>query len=129
MQITSKVSCFFFHVASEFAIANGWDFEKDLTEFYTENTELVEKLTNSMYLELSKANVTLTEWDCFQASKGIATESFQEFWNTYAKGLFHDAPDNAVVIQSMHSGSSDYLYVKDVKELVSGKIDLPNVEI
>lgn len=129
MQINSKVSGFFFHVASEFAIANGWDFEQDLNDFYTENTELAEKLTKSMYLELSNHKASISEWDCFQASKGVATESFQEFWNTYAKGLFHDAPDNAVVLQSMHSGSSDYLYVKDVKELVSGKIDLSNTEI
>lgn len=126
MQININVRSFFFHVASEFAIGQGWDFVQDLTDFYKDNPNLAAKLNESIYVQIQDS-VSLSEWDVLQASNSVATEGFQQFWLEFAKGLYSTAPDNAVILQSMHSGSSDYLYVKDIRELVSGKIDLQNV--
>lgn len=108
MQLSNKIQGYFGHVTIEFAISKGWDFEQDLAEFY-KDIDL-----NVPYMGLSTGQ-ELTEYDVFKASQGEITPSFAEFWLGIT--LKDNAPDEGVVMQSMHSGSSDYLYVRDVKEL------------
>lgn len=108
MQLSSKIQGYFGHVTMEFAISKGWDFEQDLAEFY-KDIDL-----NVPYMGLSTGQ-EITEADVFKASQGEVTPSFAEFWLGIT--LKDNAPDEGVVMQSMHSGSSDYLYVRDVKEL------------
>ena len=108
MQLSSKIQGYFGHVTMEFAISKGWDFEQDLAEFY-KDIDL-----NVQYMGLSTGQ-EITEGDVFKASQGEITPSFAEFWLGIT--LKDNAPDEGVVMQSMHSGSSDYLYVRDVKEL------------
>lgn len=108
MQLSSKIKGYFGHVTMEFAISKGWDFEQDLAEFY-KDIDL-----NVQYMGLSTGQ-EITEADVFKASQGEITPSFAEFW--LGVTLKDNAPDEGVVMQSMHSGSSDYLYVRDVKEL------------
>lgn len=108
MQLSNKIQGYFGHVTIEFAISKGWDFEQDLAEFY-KDIDL-----NVPYMGLSTGQ-GITEADVFKASQGEITPSFAEFWLGIT--LKDNAPDEGVVMQSMHSGSSDYLYVRDVKEL------------
>ncbi|EJO9850561.1 hypothetical protein NVD72_004787 [Salmonella enterica] len=108
MQLSSKVQGYFGHVTMEFAISKGWDFEQDLAEFY-KDIDL-----NVPYMGLSTGQ-EITEGDVFKASQGEVTPSFAAFW--LGLTLKEDAPDDGVFMQSMHSGSSDYLYVKDVREI------------
>lgn len=111
MQLSNKIQGYFGHVTMEFALQHGWDMEKDLSEFYESHKEID---LSSVYLGLSTGQ-ELTEYDVFKASQGEITPSFAEFWLGIT--LKDSAPDEGVVMQSMHSGSSDYLYVRDVKEL------------
>ncbi|ECJ3451768.1 hypothetical protein BNKMLPFJ_00122 [Escherichia phage vB_EcoS-26175IV] len=108
MQLSSKVQGYFGHVTMEFAISKGWDFEQDLAEFY-KDIDL-----NVPYMGLSTGQ-EITEGDVFKASQGEVTPGFAKFW--LGLTLKEDAPEDGVVMQSMHSGSSDYLFVSDVKEL------------
>ncbi|QIN99353.1 hypothetical protein HWD21_gp143 [Salmonella phage oldekolle] len=108
MQLSNKIQGYFGHVTIEFAISKGWDFEQDLAEFY-KDIDL-----NVPYMGLSTGQ-EITEADVFKASQGEVTPSFAAFWLGIT--LKDTAPDEGVFMQSMHSGSSDYLYVRDVKEL------------
>lgn len=106
---------FFHHVAAEFAIQHGWDFEQDLSEFHkTSGADL-----NSPYLKFDlkdgSASAILSEGDVLEASQGNYTDNFKAFWKLIE--FKEDAPDDGVVFQSMHSGSSDYLTVSEIKEL------------
>lgn len=111
MQLSGKLKRYFHHVTMEFAISKGWDFEQDLAKYYESHKEID---LSSAYLGLSTGQ-ELTEYDVFKASQGEITPSFAEFWLGIT--LKDDAPEDGVLMSSMHSGSSDYLFVKDVKEL------------
>lgn len=110
MQLTDSIKAFFAHVTMEFAIRSGWDFQGDLVDFYRDN---------NIDLSVSYASLAsgedISENDIFQASLGVVTPSFAKFW--LAITLKDDAPEDGVVMQSMHSGSSDYLFISDVKEI------------
>ncbi|EJT0117306.1 hypothetical protein NVX19_003571 [Salmonella enterica] len=108
MQLSGKIQGFFGHVTMQFALMKGWDMEQELDEFY-KTVDLTEE-----YASLSTGE-TITEGDIFAASCGEVTPSFAAFWNGIT--LKEDAPDDGVFMQSMHSGSSDYLFVKDVREI------------
>ncbi|EJB4242348.1 hypothetical protein MT068_001424 [Salmonella enterica] len=108
MQLSSKVQGFFGHVTMQFALMKGWDMEQELDEFYKTIDLDVD------YAALSTGE-NVTERDIFKASQGEVTPGFAKFW--VAITLKEDAPDDGVVMQSMHSGSSDMLFVKDVKHI------------
>ena len=108
MQLSSKIQGYFGHVTMQFALMHGWDLEEELADFY-EKVDL-----NVPFAELGTGEVLL-EADIFKASQGDVTPGFAKFWLGIT--LKDGAPDDGVVMQSMHSGSSDYLFVKDVKEL------------
>jgi hypothetical protein len=106
---------FWWHVASEFALMNGWDMEQDYCEWAEANMQLLHD--NKCY---SCAGNDVTEYDIAQAGQGKATVAFDMWLRAYHVGLKPTAPDNACVLMSMHSGSSDYMFVKDVKEMCNG---------
>lgn len=108
MKLSINVQAFFSHVSMQFALMKGWDMEQDLAEFY-KGVDLDEP-----YASLNTGQ-TITEGDIFEASRGVVTPSFAEFWNGIT--LKEDAPDDGVFMQSMHSGSSDMLFVKDVRHI------------
>ncbi|QXV84388.1 hypothetical protein bas34_0092 [Escherichia phage SelmaRatti] len=108
MQLSSKIQGYFGHVTMEFAISKGWDFEQDLAEFY-KDIDL-----NVPYMGLSTGQ-EITEADVFKASQGEITPSFATFWSGFT--IKEEAPDDDVFMQSMHSGSSDMLFVKDVRHI------------
>lgn len=107
---------FFFHVCSEAAISNGWDYENSPADFMLAQDDKV--LSGMVY---SVGGFELREIDIAMAAKGQATDDFKEFWDNYAENIMYaDAKDDGVVLQSMHSGSSDLLFVKDVRSMVAG---------
>lgn len=109
---------FFHHTAMETAISNGWDFEQDLVQFY-EQHEDKEKILSGTVWEVKGCIVT--EEDVLYASKGAITEAMYIMFSTYLKGVYPaswERSPSPTVLTSMHSGSSDYLFLKDVKELV-----------
>lgn len=109
---------FFHHTAMETAIRNGWDFEQNLTEFYNTH-ERGSAILGGVVWEIKGLQVT--ESDVLCASCGTITHDLYLMFSEYLKGVKTSAWDievSPVVLQSMHSGSSDYLFLKDIKELV-----------
>ena len=109
---------FFHHTAMETAISNGWDFKQDLVEFY-EQHEDKEKILSRTVWEVKGCIVT--EEDVLYASKGAITEAMYIMFSTYLAGVKPSSwgiVPSPTVLVSMHSGSSDYLFLKDVKGLV-----------
>uniref|UniRef100_A0AAU8GKT0 Uncharacterized protein n=1 Tax=Salmonella phage PMBT22 TaxID=3153513 RepID=A0AAU8GKT0_9CAUD len=108
MQLSSKVQGFFAHATAEFAISKGWDFEQELSEFYKDID------MNTPYMALASGQ-EFSEGDLFKASQGEVTPGFAAFWSGFT--IKEEAPDDDVFMQSMHSGSSDMLFVKDVRHI------------
>lgn len=106
------MKAFFFHYSSLFALSNGWDMESDLGEFVEDNIEIF-KATNSVRL---KPDIQLTEYDIYV----LSTESKEtKVSNAAQKRLYEiacleaDTPE-AILLTSMHSGSSDYLTIDKI---------------
>lgn len=111
MKITNNH--FFYHLAAENAIRLGWDYDSDIDVAYIGKPEELDKPV----LEHASGDI-LTERDVLEASKGNVTPSFEAFFTKVYNGVSHLDSDMAV-LSSMHSGSSDYLYVKDIVEMVN----------
>lgn len=104
---------FFWHLASETAIRKGWDYEEDFNQFF-------EKLDSSILdsVAFEAYGNQLTERDIYQAANGIASEGFTKFYKTiYEKCKEKDTKSSSLIQQSMHSGSSDYLFFSDLEEM------------
>lgn len=102
---------FFWHLFSETAIRNGWDFEEDFDIFVLKmKDEVLDSVAFTAY------GNDLTERDIYTACKGIATEGFTKFYKTICDHCKNDS-DHKCVQSSMHSGSSDYLFVSDLEQM------------
>lgn len=115
---------FFTHVAMEFALRNGWDFEANLIDFWKGREEELtsicyEVVVTGEYKEQYGELVKLTEADILLMSQGKYNQACIDFWTYYSKIIKPEVPDNATVLQSMHSGSSDMLFVSDIKAMVT----------
>ncbi len=103
---------FFYHVACESAIANHWDYEQDLFTWAIHGGRTY--LENPVW---SLGEITVNETDILQATQGNITPTLRLFFSVVVDNLVGN-PDDTVVMQSMHSGSSEYLYLKDLKEII-----------
>lgn len=102
---------FFWHLFSETAIRNGWDFEEDFDIFVLKmKDEVLDLVAFTAY------GNDLTERDIYTASKGIATDNFIKFYKTIYDNCKNDS-SHKCVHASMHSGSSDYLFVSDLEQM------------
>lgn len=102
---------FFWHMFSETVIRNGWDFEEDFDIFVLKmKDEVLDSVAFTAY------GNDLTERDIYAACKGIATEGFTKFYKTIYDHCKNDS-DHKCVQSSMHSGSSDYLFVSDLEQM------------
>lgn len=104
---------FFWHLASENAIRIGWDFDSNIDVAYIGKPE---ELLKEVYKTAS--GLVITEGDVLEASKGNVTPAFEAFFTQVHTNTSHLDPDD-VILCSMHSGSSEYLYVKDITEMVN----------
>lgn len=111
---------FFWHLASETAIRNGWDYEEDFNEFFE---KLDSKILDSVAFEAYGNQ--LTERDIYQASNGIASTGFTKFYKTIYEKCKEKGTSTplsrktSLIQQSVHSGSSDYLFFSDLEEMFS----------
>lgn len=105
---------FFWHLASETAIRNGWDYKEDFNEFFE---KLDSKILDSVAV-VAYGN-WLTERDIYQASNGIASTGFTKFYKTIYEKCKEKDTKTSIVQQSVHSGSSDYLFFSDLEEMFS----------
>lgn len=104
-----SVSSFFNHYSLEFGIRQGWDFEEDYSTFVERNKEIYASNEAMKIKEQS-----FSELDIFNASRDIKglVPALYSVLSKIAEE-HKDTPD-ACILQSMHSGSSDYLFVKDL---------------
>lgn len=103
---------FFWHLFSETAIRNGWDFEEDFDIFVLKmKDEVLDSVAFTAY------GNDLTERDIYAACKGIATDSFIKFYRTIYNNCKTAKESHQCVQSSMHSGSSDYLFVSDLEQM------------
>lgn len=103
---------FFWHLFSETAIRKGWDFEEDLDIFVLKmKDETLDSVAFTAY------GNDITERDIYAASKGIATDNLITFYKEIYNNCKNDS-EYSVVQASMHSGSSDYLFVSDLKQMI-----------
>jgi hypothetical protein len=111
------------HAALEGAMRNGFDFtsEQQLSDWVTSQSDEFKK---SVVWSLGDSSISVTEEDLCLASGGNYTEGFKAFFTQVlanmekAKEDGAKITDDSVVLQSMHSGSSDYLFLKDLREAV-----------
>lgn len=103
---------FFWHLFSETAIRNGWDVEEDFDTF-------VSKMEDSVLdsVAFTAYGNDLTERDIYEVSKGSATPSFVLFYKTMYENNASKNNPNQCIQCSMHSGSSDYLFVEDLESM------------
>lgn len=126
---------FFHHTALEYAMRNGYDCEQDLTEFWESKKEKLEEACWELpikeeHQEKWGETITVTEGDVIELSKGIVGESAYRMFKYYEDHCIMPdfsrealkkrgpTPPPPVVLQSMHSGSSAYLTVKDIYDAV-----------
>ncbi len=103
---------FFWHLFSETAIRNGWDFEEDFDNFVLKmKDEVLDSVAFTAY------GNDLTERDIYSASKGVMTEGFIKFYKTIYDNCKTNKESHQCVQSSMHSGSSDYLFVSDLEQM------------
>lgn len=104
---------FFDHYSSQFGLTLGWIFEGTYDEFVSKN-ERIYKSTTCLVI---KNLYHVTEWDIYQLSKGVICSD-----NALHFVRYLDTKSNTDSIQpilvSCHSGSSDYLTPKKVKEFI-----------
>ncbi len=124
MKVTNSVAMFWNHYSMRFGIGNGWDFEEDYKTFVGRNEKLYKEAVS---LHLTTSNLDVSEWDIAQMGFGDVTTGGEAIMAAYLSHVNDTCScedhgvleDNAVVYSSMHSGSSDYLYARDVREFFS----------
>lgn len=118
MKLTSSVKAFFHHYSLQFGIKTGWDFEQDYADFVNEN---LEEFKDSVCLTLTTIDLDVTEYDIAMLALGVVTETGEVLLGALLN-IAKDYTDSIVLLSSMHSGSSDYLYVKDIRDLFAENI-------
>jgi hypothetical protein len=103
---------FFYHVATEAAISKGWGFEEDIYEWCKGKSYLLDVVW-------SVPSGDVLEVDVLQASQGIITDKLYNLFKFAASAFPEDINKNAFVLSSSHSGSSDYLTVRNVLDLIA----------
>lgn len=112
MLLSDRVKGFFHHLTAEYAISLGWDFEEQLADFYSDKDLMVAAYS------IRSSGKELTELDIFEASKGNATTSFKDFFIDLLAKSTHMSDETPLLV-SMHSGSSDYLFVGEAKKMIT----------
>ncbi len=113
MVLTSKITGFMFHYSLQYLLSIGFDIcDGDHEEFVAQNPDKMAAVT----FTLKSTGVDVTELDIYKASQGEATEAMQSLIKQWDLMIKEDTDDLATVLVSMHSGSSDYLYAKDIRE-------------
>ena len=110
---------FFTHYSMEFGLTQGWNMVQNLADFAAQNEALYRESTALDAVE-DGVTISVTEWDIFQLSAG-ATEELSETAKAFKEFLIRAASEEGrdpsdALMQSMHSGSSDYLTVKKILE-------------
>lgn len=107
---------FWQHVLIEYGIINNWDMEEDLVEFFKNKSELLE----IPYCTTS-TGVSLTLGDVADAVKTGTSENIVAFFTELSTILpgFDELEDTSSMLVSMHSGSSDYLTVGDIRAILA----------
>lgn len=121
--INQSMRGFFSHVSFLLALQHGWDLENNISEFWDNVCKEAPEQAMSAYVFLvqkdgSKKEMTRNE--VFQAAKGYDSPGLNAYAHAIMRGVnaspkgFFD-PTSTVDI-SMHSGSSDYLFLSDILE-------------
>lgn len=116
-----SLNSFWLHYAMEYAIAEtGYDLKGDLLAYaYTNPDEFKEV---SLTIVGEESNVDVTEMDILKLGYGDVTENALALLTKYHDNLIeHSVDPNEVINQSMHSGSSDYLYARDIYEFFENR--------
>lgn len=108
------MQAFFLHYSTKFGIAFGLDMEQDYEEFVEKNKETYEQHECLTYEE---EEISVSEWDIFLLAQNKlplneAAKGFKNYLIERAN-LYKDKPW-AIIMSSMHSGSSDYLTVSKI---------------
>lgn len=114
--MTSRVSSFYHFELAQHALFLGWDMEESMHEFFAKLPEELPK-TYSTLKNDEKSEITIS--DVLSAISGNFTDAFK----TYMSGVLtlvdkYEEPEDKTVFCAMHSGGSDYLFVKDIREFV-----------
>lgn len=101
---------FWQHYSMQFSIHLGWDYEQDLKEFVSNNRD---KYNESSF---TVDGTDITEWEIFNLGQGSVVGNAQLLLDKlkYIANLEENVsrPDD-VLLDSVHSGSSEYLYIRD----------------
>lgn len=122
MKVHSSLAAFWDHYSMRFGISLGWDFEQPYKEFVEQHEK--------EFAEANAMTITHEEYGCEVSELDIAKLGFGEvtpnalnilkMYKRHADGTCScghgELADDAVVLQSMHSGSSDMLFIKDIRQ-------------
>lgn len=126
--LSTNIKAFFFHVSCEYLLSKGWDLEEDPFDFI-EKVEggLTDKFCTINHPDGSKYHVT--EYEIALAGAGIDTLGLRKYMESYGRAIASnsEATPDKMCGASMHSGSSDYLYVRDVTDYLENVVALGSI--
>lgn len=95
--------------------------EGEVAEFVVKDSQL-----NTGTYATTKGGASLSFLDLVALSKAVVTEQSKTFFATLLSEntILDSQPDETMVLASMHSGSSDYLMLGDVRAIAN--YELPN---
>lgn len=117
--LSSNLKAFYWHKSAEYLLSIGWDMEQDPLEFLdaTERTDIA--FTIRAAPEGAEPYVVnVAERELVLAATGEDSRGLRELMFSYERAINSkaDVHDSMTCDVSMHSGSSDYLHVRDVRD-------------
>lgn len=109
-----SMNSFWLHYAMQYAIAEtGYNLEGDLLAYAYNNPDEFKSV--ALTVITPDGEVDVTEMDILKLGYGDVTDKALVLLKKYHENLIkHAVDENEIINQSMHSGSSDYLYAKDI---------------
>lgn len=105
---------FFLFYSMEFGLHNSWDFKQNYDEFVKEKEK---EYRNSTACTVHN-DITISEWDIYQFSKGIiendSTQAFYDHLKEISIKNGGESNNKDSLMVAMHSGGSDYLFPSKV---------------
>lgn len=116
-----SLNSFWLHYAMEYAIAEtGYNLDGDLLAYAYCNPDEFKDVSLTIVGE--ESNVYVTEMDILKLAYGDVNEKALALLTKYHENLVkHSVDPNETINSSMHSGSSDYLYARDIYEFFENR--------
>lgn len=114
--MTDKVSGFYYFDLAQHAMYLGWELDESLDDFFSKHPDELETPYSTCNNE-KRTQITLG--DVLKAASGNFTDKFKEYMVGVNDIITERKLANTqIVFSAMHSGASDYLFAKNIRDFV-----------